>query len=314
MVREGSVRERQRVRNARRGGSRVASRPEQAHLVVAGKHLDGEPRVLGEAAQLLDRDEPEPVAPDPAADRLALTALLEDRRQGDARGRGIVLGGGDLGNDGAGLRVEAWPFEADPAVEPARSVASGSQTSTTARPPGARWSAIARSAARCAARVGSTSSEFRAMNARPNCGSPGRRVRRCRPRPGSGGPRRHSRGPIACPGEHGRVDVDAGDLVARLGQRDGQPPGPDRELEDRAVGAVGQREVEVEVARVVDEVEVVEACQRGRGRGVGAVERRGVDGQPSQRTRPPSRRLTARALIASSAARLAAAAVVSAWS
>ena len=36
--------------------------------------------------------------------------------------------------------------------------------------------------------------------------------------------------------------------------------------------------------------------------------------QPSQRTRPPSRRLTASALIASSAARLAAAAVVSAWS
>ena len=160
----------------------------------------------------------------------------------------------------------------------ARSLASGSQTSTTARPPGARWSASARSAARWAARVGSTSSELRAMNARPNRGSPGRR------RPTMSASTRVRRSspafpldPLARPSEHGRVDVDAGDLVAGLGQRDGQPPAPDCELEDRAVGAVGQREVEVEVARVVDEVEVVQAREGGRGRGVGSIER-GVDG------------------------------------
>ena len=54
-------------------------------------------------------------------------------------------------------------------------------------------------------------------------------------------------------------------MVAGLGQRDRQPPGPDRELEDRAVGAVGQREVQVEVARIVDQVEVVQAGEGGRG-------------------------------------------------
>ena len=95
----------------------LAAGPEEAHLVVAGEHLDDQPGVLGEAAQLIDRDEPQPVAPDPAAGRLALAALLEDRRQGDARGGRVVLGRGDLGDDRAGLRVEPRPFEADPAVE-----------------------------------------------------------------------------------------------------------------------------------------------------------------------------------------------------
>ena len=121
-----------------------------------------------------------------------------------------------------------------------------------------------------------------------------------------------ARGPR--PIEHRRVEVDAGDRVTRFGQRDRQPTGTDGEFEDRAFGALGEREVEVEVARIVGEVEVVQARQRGRRRGVGSVERGRFDGQASQRTRPPARRRTASALIASSAARLAAIAVVSAWS
>ena len=151
------------------------------------------------------------------------------------------------------------------------------------------------------------------MKASPNFGSPGRRsptmsastsVSRSSPA--------LPRTPLARPGEHRRIDVDAGDEMAGLGQRDGQPPGTDREFEDRPVDAVRQRQIQVEVARIVGEIEVVQAREGGRRRGVGSIERRPVDDQPSQRTRPPSRRLTASALMASSAARLAAAAVVSA--
>jgi hypothetical protein len=56
--------------------------------------------------------------------------------------------------------------------------------------------------------------------------------------------------------------------VAGLGERHGQPPGPDRELEDRAVGAVGKRQIEVQVAGIVGQVEVIEARERGSGRRV----------------------------------------------
>jgi hypothetical protein len=45
--------------------------------------------------------------------------------------------------------------------------------------------------------------------------------------------------------------------VAGLGQRDRQPAGPDAQLEDPSVGAVGQGEVEVEIAWIVGQVEVV---------------------------------------------------------
>ena len=83
--------------------------------------------------------------------------------------------------------------------------------------------------------------------------------------------------------QHRRVEVDAGDPVAGLGQRDRQPTGADGELEDRAVGALGQREVEVEVARVVDEIEVVQAREGVRRRGVGAVE-----GRSRSMVSPPS--------------------------
>ncbi len=77
----------------------------------------------------------------------------------------------------------------------------------------------------------------------------------------------------ACSIEHRRVEVDAGDVVAGLDQRDGQPAGPDRELEDRPVDPLGEGEIQVEVAGVVGEVEVVQACEGSGGRGVGSVER-----------------------------------------
>ena len=56
-----------------------------------------------------------------------------------------------------------------------------------------------------------------------------------------------------------------------LGQRDGEAPGPGRELEDRSAGPSGEGQVQVQVARVLGEVEVVEPGERdglgGRRRG-----------------------------------------------
>ena len=91
-------------------------------------------------------------------------------------------------------------------------------------------------------------------------------------------------------------------------------PVPDAQFEDRAFAPIGQGEVEVEVAGVVGQVQVVQARESRRGRGVGSIRPPRVDGQPSQRTVRPAWRLTASALMASSAARLAAIEVVSAWS
>ena len=103
--------------------------------------------------------------------------------------------------------------------------------------------------------------------------------------------------------------------MAGLGQRDRDPAAADRELEDRAAGRAGQREVQVEVARVLEEVEVVQAGERRRGRGSSV----GRDAEASASPALPAdalaaARLTASALIASRTARLAAIAVVSAWS
>ena len=47
----------------------LAARPERTEVVVAGEHLDDQPGVLGEAAQLVGGDQAEPVATDPAARR-----------------------------------------------------------------------------------------------------------------------------------------------------------------------------------------------------------------------------------------------------
>jgi hypothetical protein len=76
--------------------------------------------------------------------------------------------------------------------------------------------------------------------------------------------------------------------VARLGQRDRQPAGPDTQLEDRTVGAVGEGEIEIEIPGVVGQVEVVQAGEGRSGRGVGSIQLARVDGQPSQRTVRPA--------------------------
>ena len=193
------------------------------------------------------------VAADPAAWRLALPRLLEHRGQRDRGGRGVVL-----------RRCRPWSRVAPVSgscrghsrmTRPsnrARSSASGSQTSTTATPPGARCSARARIAARCAARSGSTRSELRAMNAspkRPASGKPEPDEVRLDQRQALDRRRAGERGARPGAGEHGRIEVDAGDTVPARGQGHGQSSGPDRELEDRPGCPLGQREVEIEVAR-----------------------------------------------------------------
>jgi hypothetical protein len=45
--------------------------------------------------------------------------------------------------------------------------------------------------------------------------------------------------------------------VTRLRQRDREAAGPDAKLEDGSLGPIGEGKVEVEVARVVGQVEVV---------------------------------------------------------
>jgi hypothetical protein len=72
--------------------------------------------------------------------------------------------------------------------------------------------------------------------------------------------------------------------VAGRRERDGKPAAAHGELKDRAAGAVGQGEVQVEIARVVDEVEVVQPREGGRRFPVGRTEAGRVDRQASQRT------------------------------
>jgi hypothetical protein len=60
--------------------------------------------------------------------------------------------------------------------------------------------------------------------------------------------------------------------VAGLGKGYRQPPAPHRQLEDRAAGTGGEGQVEVQVTRVVGQVQVVQAGERGRRRGIGPVQ------------------------------------------
>ena len=191
----------------------------------------------------------------------------------------------DLGDDGPGLRVQARPLEDDPPVEPGEVLGVGQPHVDDGEPARTRGGRPACwKAARWAARVARTSSELSAMNARPNVSGLGQaqvdEVGLDERQPVD-----DARGGRAAAGalEHRRVEIDAGDLVAGLGQRDGQPPAADRQLEDRPTGAVGQGQVQVEVARVVGQVQVVEAGQRRRpwpGRG----------GRTTSRWRQPSQR------------------------
>ena len=157
--------------------------------------------------------------------------------------------------------------------------------------------------------VPSAISEFSAMNPKSNVAPREREPTRSastssREPPPPRSPPRPGPGAI----EHVAVVVDAGHVMAGCRQWNGDAAGPDGQLQDAAADAIGQRPVEVDVARVVGQVEIVEARQGGCRRGSSAAEAH------ERRTQVPAWRRTASALIASSASRLAAIAVVSAWS
>ena len=78
-------------------------------------------------------------------------------------------------------------------------------------------------------------------------------VAACRSRP------RRARSRARC--EHRRIEVDGGDPVTRPPRAGRDPAGACTELEDRAARPRRERQVQVEVARILDEVEVVEAGQ-----------------------------------------------------
>src|SRR5688572_32742660 len=59
----------------------LRARADGREVVPAGDDLDTQPGILGEGRELVRRDEPQPVVPDPAARRLALAALLVDRAE-----------------------------------------------------------------------------------------------------------------------------------------------------------------------------------------------------------------------------------------
>ena len=119
------------------------------------------------------------------------------------------------------------------------------------------------------------------------------------------------RGAVAGTSQHRFVDVDRGDRVAGCRERDRETAGAGGQLEDRAVGPVGQRPIQVEIARILLQVEVVQARERAS-----RLLIRGLDhpAAGSHRTGVPAALRTASALMASRAARFAAIAVVSAWS
>ena len=135
------------------------------------------------------------------------------------------------------------------------------------------------------------------------------------------------------PGQHRGVEVHAGHVVAGGRERDRQATRADGKLEDPATGPGGQREIEVEIARVIGEIEVVQAREglrvrlgRRRGRRTGGLARGLPTGPPgcrlaghrdtarSWRIVWPASRLAASAEMTSRATRLAAIAVTSAWS
>ena len=198
----------------------------------------------------------------------------------------------------------------------------------TARPPGARRSAIAGRSVAAGARAGEQQDRVQGDEreaegaSRPRPGSPPRR--RGRPRPSS---RRSAaaglrRRPAAV---RGRASRDR----CRRPRRAGRPrpagrasrPRPDRELDDRSADPLRQGAIQVEVAGILGEVEVVEARQRRRARlrvdvAPRSVRRRREPVPRAVRTARPRRRgASPRGReIASSAQRLASIAVDSAQS
>ena len=68
-------------------------------------------------------------------------------------------------------------------------------------------------------------------------------------------------------GQHGRVDVDRGDLVAGPSQGHRDSPRSCGEFQDRTAGPGRQGEVQVDVAGIVDQIHVIQPRQGGGGVG-----------------------------------------------
>ena len=61
-------------------------------------------------------------------------------------------------------------------------------------------------------------------------------------------------------------------MVAGLGQGNREAATADGQLQDRAVGTDGQGQVQIEVARVFDQVQVVQPGERRRGRRIRPIQ------------------------------------------
>jgi hypothetical protein len=73
--------------------------------------------------------------------------------------------------------------------------------------------------------------------------------------------RSRSRPGATRPLEHGRVSIDAGDVVPGQGERHGDAARAHGQLHDRPAGTGRQREIQIEVARILRESEVIEPSQ-----------------------------------------------------
>ena len=292
------------------------------------------PASSANAAQLVGRDEAQPVAADPAPGRLALAAFLEDRRQGHGRRsprRAAPSRPWSRSSPVSGS--SARPLEDDPAVEPGQVLGVGQpDVDDGQRRPGARWSASVSEGRPLRgpgrqdqqrverdegepepAGVGQAQADDVGLDERQAVAPSGRRRGRAsrarasiagsrstpvtggRPRPAgrpAGRSRPPARGSGRRPGRRAR-GTGRGRPGRRRGRgRTGAPGRPRSRVGRSSIGASARVAVAVE--------------RLGGNRSAGS--------RPAQRTGWPALRRTASALIASRAARLAAIAVVSAWS
>ena len=78
--------------------------------------------------------------------------------------------------------------------------------------------------------------------------------------------------------EHRGIQIHTRHPIPGLGERDGQAAAPDSEFQDRTIRPTGQGQIQVQVARVIGQVKVVQTSQGSRSVGVGSVHGRLVDG------------------------------------
>ncbi len=267
----------------------------------------------------------------PAGGRLPLRAFLVDSQQPDRAGCGVVDGTRRLGDEEARLAVQAGVLQDDPAVVASQVVGVRQPHVDGGDAAGGEMGGERGDGRRLSVAVTEQEQRVQGDERQPVvAGLPEPDVERIADLEAEAGrgPRSGARSTTPRPLEHRRIAVDAGDRVAGAGERHGQATGADRQLEDRAAGPIGEGGVQVEIARVVGEVQVVEAGERRRlrrrtgrpGAGSGdarwvptvAVHASGQPGAPWNRTARPAAFLTASALMVSMTARLAAIAVCSA--